>query len=263
MLSIRAGSGLGDSLYLQSIVRHYVEMGQKVEACSKYPEIFSQLPGVTVSPFRRNPVDICAHYSTRRSSDGTDQFEDCCINAGIPGETDFRLDWQPVDQDLVSILRRLPRPILVVERPREPMDRKDKQGHDLLPDCRVIQKAIDRLKDRASIIQIGKGEALFHLTGIDLDLADKTTVSRLLDVASMADGFLGYVSYLVPLAESFKKPALFVWSKRGLRSRIRFVHQITPKKILHRPSSKAIVDDCSDADLNEAVNAFYLAVGGG
>lgn len=263
MISIRAGSGLGDSLYLQSIVRHFAEQGHDVEACSNYRDIFSQLPRVRVSPFRRHPVDRCAHYSTRRSCDDTNQFEDCCINAGLSGEIDLRIDWKPVDREFVATLRGLPRPLVVVQLPREPMDRKDRQGHALLPDCRVIQRALDGLKGRASIVQIGKGEPLYRLKGIDLDLADKTTVSQLLDVASVADGFLGYVSYLVPLAESFKKPALLVWSKRGLRSNVRFVRQITPKKILHRDTSRAIFDDCTDEALQEAVNAFLVAAGGG
>jgi hypothetical protein len=68
-------------------------------------------------------------------------------------------------------------------------------------------------------------------------------VRDLLDVASVADGFLGYCSFMVPLAESFSKPALFVWSHRGLRAPQAYVRQITPQKILHRDTSHFVMDD--------------------
>lgn len=48
----------------------------------------------------------------------------------------------------------------------------------------------------------------------------------------------------MPLAESFDRPALFVWSRRGLRSPRAFISQITPNKILHkRETSRHVIDD--------------------
>ena len=78
--------------------------------------------------------------------------------------------------------------------------------------------AIDALKGMAFLIQIGSGEPLFRFTGIDLDLTDQTSVCDVLDLASVADALLGYCSFFVPLAESFRKPALLVWSRAGLKS---------------------------------------------
>lgn len=256
-IAIRAGSGLGDSIYLQSVVRHMLEQGAgEIEVCSDFPDVFLPLKGrVTVSPFRRNVRH--AHYAPRKGMAGTDQFQDCCIAAGISTDADLRLDWCPVNVDLVQEVRRGSRPVVVVQLPRNPMGRTDGFGAELLPDCGVIQRAIDRIKSRVKIVQVGKGDPLYRFSGIDLDLSDRTSVADLIDVACAADGFLGYVSFVVPLAESLGKPALLVWSQRGLNAegpRREFVRRITPQKVLHCPSSRFVIDNCSDQELNKAAD---------
>ncbi len=262
MRSIRGGSGLGDSLYLQSVVRHLVEQGHELRVHSDYPAVFSPLEGrVQVAPFTRIGVDIMAHYTTRKGLSGTDQFEDMCINAGINGPVDLRMDWQPRNRALIDKLKNKGVPVVCVQLPRAPMGRSDGFGKELLPDCRVIQHLINDLRDQAYIVQIGSGEPLFRFTGINLDLAGQTSVSDLIDVASVADGFIGYVSFVVPLAESLGKPALMVWSSKGLRAPLRYVRQITPKKILHKDSSIAVIDDWAQERITGALNAFRHKIG--
>jgi ADP-heptose:LPS heptosyltransferase len=124
------------------------------------------------------------------------------------------------------------------------MGRTDGFGRELLPDCRVIQRIIDRLRGKVDLVQIGSGRCLFGFEGINYDLANKTTVKQLIDVATVADAFIGYVSFLVPLAESLNKPAFFVWSRKGLKSREKFISRVTPQKVLEKPSSKWVTDDC-------------------
>lgn len=263
MIAIRGGSGLGDSLYVQAIARHLVRQEDRIEACSNWPDVFRPLAphGVTVSPFRRTSITRLAHYATRRDVPRTTQFEDCCITAGIKEPVDLRLDWTIGNRALADRLRAPGRLVVVVQLPRSPMDRKDGFGAELLPDCRVLQRAIDRLGGRATIVQVGKGKPLHRFAGIDIDLADQTSVSDLLDVAAVADGFLGYPSFLIPLAESFAKPALIVWSRKGLNSRHLVIRQMTPAKLLHRQSCRFAVDDDSDWDLNRNVDAFCDTLG--
>lgn len=252
---IRCGRGLGDSLYLQAVVRHLVAKGERFKVRSDWPDVFRPLGDrVSVAPFSRE-VDIVAHYAPRKGVKGTTQFEDCCIGAGITGPVDLRLDWTVTDRPLVESLKARGKPILCVQLPRSPMGRTDGFGADLLPDCNVIQGVIDALCERALIVQIGAGEPLYKFHGIDVDLANKTSVSEMLDVASIAAGFLGFVSFVVPLAESFSKPALIVWSSRGLRSAHLYVRQIAPQKIIHRPSTVAVMDDQPE-QIREAVDAF-------
>jgi hypothetical protein len=245
MKSIRCGRGLGDSLYLQSVVRHLLERGAlKMRVKSDWPDVFLPLgKRVEVVPFSRSNVDLLAHYSARKGIAGTTQFQDCCIAAGIHERVELRLDWTVVKQGLVDMVRKPGKPVLVVQLPRTPMGRTDGFGATLLPDCRAIQKLIDQAKPDHTVVQIGAGEPLFRFNGIDIDLANKTSVAETIDVASAADRFLGYVSFLVPLAESFGKPAVFVWSRRGLQDRMQYVRQITPAKILHAPTSSWVMDD--------------------
>lgn len=230
--------GIGDALYVQSIARHFVEQGQRVQVCSVWDEIFSQIP-VKVTPFTRLGVDKIAHYTMRKAVKGTSQFQDCCISAGIMRPIDLRLDWKRTSEP------EIPRgkPIVVVALPRVPMGRTDGFGKEVLPDCLVIQKLIDDLNGRATIVQIGKGQPLFEFAGIDVDMANRTSISEMLDIASIADRFLGYCSFLIPLAESFNKPGLYVWSRAIQKSPHAFIRQMTPEKVLHRSNQRFIWDD--------------------
>lgn len=253
---IRSGRGLGDALYLQAVARHLVNKGQKLVACCDWPDVFRPLKGsVSVLPFTRERINILAHYSMRKIFKDTTQFRDCCLQAGITEKVELKLDWQPRNLELIQSLQR-DKPIVVVQLPRNPMNRTDGFGKELLPDCGVIQKVIDQLKERCTIVQIGSGTPLFKFQGVDIDLANKTTISDVLDVAYAADGFVGYCSFIVPLAESFDKPGLYVWSRKGLKSRESYISAITPKKILEKPISKSIIDDCPDTEILEATASF-------
>lgn len=249
--------GLGDALYVQSIARHLVEQGETLKVHTSWPDVFKPLGDkVQLRPFTRAGVDILAHYSLRKSKP-TNQFEDCVIQAGIKGPVDLKIDW------LAEPLIGEDRPIICVQLPRSPMGRTDGFGKELLPDCRIIQRAIDRLGKEALIVQIGSGEALFKFSGIDVDLSNKTTVSQMLDIASIASGFLGYVSFMVPLAESFRKPGLFVWSSRGLHAGHCYVRQITPKKVLSRESSQHVFDDWPTEQIDSGIESFLRQVKSG
>jgi hypothetical protein len=256
--AIRSGRGLGDALYLQAVVRHLVKRDRApLKVCCDWPDVFAPLGDMAhVVPFTRAGISVLAHYSARKGIAGSTQFEDCCIAAGIREPVEFRLDWQPKERELIHRLRRAGRPIVCVQLPRAPMGRTDGFGAELLPDCRVIQAAIDALKDRAQIVQVGSGVPLHRFKGIDVDLANQTSVAQLLDVASVADGFLGYCSFLLPLAESFDRPALMVWSSRGLRSGQMFVRRITPEKVIHKATTRAVVDNWPMAQVMERVDAF-------
>lgn len=131
---------------------------------------------------------------------------------------------------------------------------------EFLPDCRRIQNAIDHIGQQAFFIQVGKGASLFRFSGIDLDLTNQTSVRDLLDVATLASGFLGYCSYIVPLAEAQMKPAMLVWSRKGLNSPHQVVRQMTPQKILHRAASRWVMDDASDKELMDCADAFCAAL---
>lgn len=257
-ISVRGGSGLGDALYVQAVARHLVGQGRLVEACSNYRDVFWPLRDrCAVSAFRRNAT-IIAHYALRRHVLGTDQFQDCCIQAGFAADAvELRLDWEPRNPVLIGAILAAARgrPVVAALLPRRPMARTDGVFDVLLPDCRVLQSAIDRARERdVFVVQVGAGEPKFELRGIDLDLANRTSVSDVIDAVHAADACVGYVSFMVPLAESLNKPMLAVWSRRGLELGNPLVARLTPQKVVHKKGLvRTIVDDYSEAELEMAV----------
>lgn len=261
MRSIRCGRGLGDSVYLQGVVRHLVEQGERLEVRSDWPDVFRPLAhAVTVTPFNRGGCKVVAHYASRKAMPTT-QFDDCCINAGITPPVDFRLDWTPVNLPLIDRLKSHGKPIVCVQLPRQPMDRKDGYGRELLPRGEVLQRVVDVARESGALtVQIGASACLYQLKGIDVDLANKTTVSDLIDVAHAADGFIGYPGFVIALSESFKKPGLYVWARAGLNSIHEFVRQITPQKIFQRPGlTRYVMDD--DPDHHKAAHELCRQIG--
>lgn len=258
-LQIRAGRGLGDSLYLLSIVRHFVGLGRRIEVYSDWPDVFREFsaPQVLVAPFSKKPPSlVVAHYTVRKRIAGTDQFQDMCISAGIHDPVPLHLAWKPMNEALLRRLRSVAgtRPLIYVQLPRAPMGRSDGFGQDVLPDCAALQQAIDRIGRRACLVQVGAGEPQYRFRGIEVDLANQTTVTDLLDVASVCAGALGYCSFVIPLFESQAKPLLLVWSRRGLNSKDTFISSITPQKILHSARSRFVMDDDPPARITGAVH---------
>jgi hypothetical protein len=259
--SVRSGRGLGDTLYLQAVVRHLAQGGETFIALSDYPDVFRPLgPRVVVQPFNRVGATILAHYTSRKGMPGSTQFEDCCLSAGIRREVQLRLDWPAPSSDLVRSLRQRAdgRPMVCVQLPRAPMGRTDGFGSELLPNCRILQDMVTRLAERVMIVQIGSGRALHQLNDIDVNLANGTTIAELLDVASVSDGFLGYPSFIIPLAESFDKPAVILWANAGLKSSNPFVRQITPEKLLHKPTGRHVVDTWPAERIQEVLDASFI-----
>lgn len=242
MKRIRGASGLGDAVYMYPIVRHYANLGEQLEVCTRWPDVFRNLP-VKIADFSRQNINILAHYARRKGNRDTNQFQDCCIVAGIKEEIPFTLDWKPKNSGLIAKTKESGKPALLVQMPRAPMGRKDGFGASLLPKCGVIQSMIDELKERAYIVQVGGGKCLHEFKGIDLDMANKTSVTDLIDLHHSADAMLGYPSNIIALAEAFDKPLVAVWSRRGLKDGHSYVRQISPRKILSKPTSRHIVDD--------------------
>lgn len=247
-MRIRGGSGLGDSLYVQTIARYLSKQGQEIEVCSDWPEVFSQLQGVTVSPFTRQNIDKICHYN-RRKPELTSQWEDCCIDAGVSG-VEYTLDWTPTKRFTYD------KPILLVYMPRTPMDRKDNYGKELFPNCAVLDSILEGIRPNFTVVQVGKGEARYPLKNIDVDLVNKTSVTDLLDLASQSTHMIGQLSGIVPLAESFDKKCLVLFAARGLSCQDQRISSITPRKICHKPTSLHIVDNWPMKKIGNAIIDF-------
>ena len=254
--TIRAGRGLGDAIYLQSVVRHLVQKEQSLTVCTDWQDVFLPLRDkVKFLPFTRQNIRIIAHYSARKSFKDTTQFKDCCVQAGINEPVELKIDWVQINKQLIESIKT-DKPLLVVALPRAPMGRNDRFAIDLLPKKDIYQMAVDILKEKYTILQIGAGKPIYNLENIDIDLTDKTSVTDLFDIASVADGFLGYCSYIIPLAESFNKKGLYIWSNKGLRSAEQYINTITPQKILEHSNSKYFIDNWDEPKIRQIIDDF-------
>lgn len=241
--SIRGGSGLGDSIYLQAVCRYLLSKGHALKIHTNYPDVFRNLRGeYEIAGFSKININILAHYSMRRKIKGFSQFEDCCIEAGLKEPVELKLDWQATSNTIKK-------PYAVVGLPRSPMARTDGMGAELLPCMKAYQRIIDKLKAQGYlIVQVGAGEPLHKLQNIDVDLANQTSVSELIDVVSLSDFVICYPSFLVPLAESLDKRYVTLFSHRGLVSPKIFLRQITPDKVMHCKDLGRFVVDEGDID---------------
>lgn len=259
MISIRGGRGLGDALYVRPVVEHFVRLGEQVAVRSDYADVFVG-SGAKVEPFCRPGATVVAHYVSRKQFQ-TNQWEDVCISAGVPGlELSFR--WEVKNhllaRDLLAMAKG--RPIVMVNGGRPPMNRADGFGDEMLPRRAAFDAVLDALREAGCfLVEVGKGAELYPLTA-DVDLADRTTVSDLLDIAWIAHGLVGQCSFMIPLAEAFDKPLLVVWASRGLVSKEPFIRQCRPEKILSKATSRFVMDDWPVEQIQEVARDALCSV---
>jgi len=239
---IRGGSGLGDSLYLRPLVDHFIAAGDTVTVCSDHPEVFLD-SRATVEPFSRENINVLGHYVAGKPNPDTDQWQDICASAGTPG-LPLRFDWTVRNQALVDRVTAAAgrQPIILVHGGRTPMGRTDGFGLELLPDRRAFDAVLAMLHG-CHTVRIGKGANLYALP-VSSDLSDETSVSDLLDLASICDGMIAQCSFAIPLAEVFDKPLLAIWAAGGMCAyRHPYIKSITPRKVLSKLTSHYVVDD--------------------
>jgi hypothetical protein len=138
------------------------------------------------------------------------------------------------------------------------MDRKDGFGAELKPDYSIIDRLLAQHREQFVTVQIGAGKPLYVYQSIDIDTANKTTISDLLDIACLVDGFVGYCSFMIPLAESLGKPFFALWAAKGLKSHTSFIRSITPHKVIHRKDLGFYAVDNSEAECIETAFAAFL-----
>lgn len=237
---IRGGSGLGDSIYVRPIAEHFVRRGEAVQVCTNYPDVFIG-SGAEVAPFSRTKIDVLAHYTRGKFTETTNQWQDVCLASKIP-EIPLRFEWRVRNARLVEriLAAAQGRPLILVHGGRTPMGRNDTFGAELLPEKHAFDTALAALAD-GYLVRVGAADK--YSIVVDDDLSGCTTVSDLIDLGSVCDGWVAQCSFAVPLAEALGKPLLGVWSARGLACKTRFISAITPRKILSAATSRSVVDD--------------------
>lgn len=258
---MRGGSGLGDAIYLRPIVEHFIGEGRRVTICSDYPDVFDGTGAVT-NRFDRFNIDVLAHYTAGKRNPDTNQWQDICASARIP-EIPLRFEWRVRNHGLMNAIRAdaAGRPLVVVHGGRTPMGRKDGFGKELLPEREAFALALLELGD-CFTVRVGKGEELYPLP-VNVNLQDSTSVTDLLDLARTCDAVVGQCSFAIPIAEVFDKPLLAVWAARGMESHHvhPYIRQITPQKVLSKPTSSFVVDDWPAERIAAAARSLAVAAG--
>lgn len=254
---VRGGSGLGDSIYVRPVAEYLVQAGHQVIVRSDYRDVFRGAE-VEIEKFRREACHVVAHYSSRKGYVTTNQWEDVCINAGIP-PIPLSFKWEIQNTTLTRDLQAMAkgRPIVMVNGGRPPMGRTDGFAREMLPKRAAFDAVLGALGDSFTV-EVGKGNELYPLTA-DVDLADRTSAADLLDIASVSSGLVGQCSFMIPLAEALDKPLLVVWAAQGLVSETEFIRQCTPRKILSKPSSRFVMDDWAALQIEQEVQTFREA----
>lgn len=242
MIRIRAGRGLGDSLYLRPMVDYMVQQTDRVVALSDYPDIFRG-SGATVEPFTRALPCVVAHYTSTMHRQETTQYADMLRMARLPADVPLRFTWNLRNRVLIDELRARAegRPIILVHAGVTAMARTDGFSDDMLPRREAFEAVLDVLDD-CYRVGIGKAERMYRLP-LDADLHGATSVAELLDLGFACDGIVAQCSFCVPLAEVFDKPLLTVWAARGLASSNPYIRLVTPRKVLAKAASEYVVDD--------------------
>jgi hypothetical protein len=252
---VRGGRGLGDALYVRPVAEHFVRVGEQVTVYSDHEDVFIG-SGARVERFTRDGCNVVAHYTHGKANPETNQWQDVCALAGTPGLA-LSFEWKIQRPDLVRDLKAMAsgKPIIMINGGRAPMGRHDGYGFDMLPRREAFDVVLAALAD-CFTVEVGKGAELYPLSA-DVDLADRTSVADLLDIASISAGLVGQCSFMIPLAEALGKPLLCVWAAKGLTSKTEFIRQCTPQKILSKPTSRFVMDDWPADQIPEVARAFH------
>lgn len=256
MKRIRGGAGLGDAIYLRPVVEHFIRAGERVTVCSDFADVFAGT-GAKTHPFDRFNIDVLAHYTAGKRDPTTNQWQDICRSAGID-QLELRTDWRVKSRALIDGLRAdaAGRRLILVHGGRTPMGRTDGFGRELLPQREAFDAALGALGDDCFLVRVGKGEDLYQLD-VDVDLNGRTSVTDLLDLGSICDGVVGQCSFAIPLAEIFDRPLLVVWAAHGMQHNMHpYIRQITPQKVLSKPTSRYVVDDWQAEKIAEVARTF-------
>lgn len=233
-------------MYVRPIAEALIRDGSEVAVLSPYADVFIG-SGARVEPFSRSGAQVVAHYISGKADRSTTQWQDVCKSAKV--QTALRFEWRVRNAGLVESIQRKAegRPVVLVHGGREPMDRRDGFGLELMPSKAAFDLVLETLSD-CYLVQIGKADQIYPLT-VDLDLNGQTSVSDVLDLAWTCDGIVTQCGFCLPLAECFGKPLLAVWASRHARSRTPFIRMTTPQKLLSAPTDRYCMDEWSERQI--------------
>ena len=260
-IGLKGASGLGDTILAYPIVKYYADRYDVVYYMTDYPELYETLRNVVCSKHEKvnyinirggikHPVNIRFTYCGRKYTEGTSQFQDTCMSAGVPKTLECKIDWTIKNKQNDY---RNDKPVCVLSAPYEPFGREDQWGKLLRINNDVMDAIVESYKDRVDFVQIGNKYTLYKVPNVKHDLVNKTSVSDLMDIVSTCDIGLSQIGNLLPMCEALGKKSFTIFSKKALMCDNKFLNSITPDKVVHdRSKNCSIIDD----DIDNAVRKF-------
>jgi hypothetical protein len=232
---IRGPSGLGDAIYVNSIAQEFLKFNTNVAIRTKYQDVFKYLPVKTV-PYSKGGGDREFNYGGRsRQRNDTNQWQDLLIAARLDQNTPMHTKWELTNHELADKIRTSAdgRPVMVLSMPHRIFgDRQDDYGQEIQPNWKRFIAILREAHKKYYIVQIGRGHICYRFDDIDLDWANRTSVSDVMDFGIIGDFFLGQCGFIIPLAEGMDKPLFTIFSANCLASKDPFLNNITGKKVL-------------------------------
>lgn len=216
--TVRGLSGFGDSIYLLAAVQQLFKKNE-VLIYTNYPDVFK---GYKTLPFMRAVnIDYDFSYLFRKGNNFTNQWEDMLLNAGIEKDIPFKLSTKGLKKiegssELIAI--------------------------DLYPSFGNgkgrNQFMIPKSEQFYEYVQYQKVE--YKSFGY---ISHEIPFKNLCEIFYTAKKIICQQGWGTALAEALDIPCDVIFCKRALTSDYDFIKRITPKKVLTKKTSTAVILD--------------------
>lgn len=239
-IALDSPRGLGDAVQLRAVVMHLLERGHAVTAYSQWPDVFTDLTGVTVLPIGE-PRD---HSATRHFqyplaaplNGASSQFEAACHAAGISEPVDLRLGWAPRQTKLVRHVRLMAakRPILFYQ-PSRVTPGPEQQA--MRPRREAFNEFVRSRAGKYFRVRLGQAPYIDNdpQAPFDLDLFGRTSIHDAFDLGAIGDLFFGEHSFIPMLGEALDKRFVVMFSRESQGSKtFPRVRNFNPARMIHK-----------------------------
>ncbi len=270
-IAIKGASGLGDSIYLVPIAKHYSTDYDQINIMTNYPMLFEHLPKVKCYkheklnyiriPGGQIPINQRFTYGARKYTPGTSQYTDYLMFGNVDTNIPLEMDWAVRSTELIGNIKKnaMGDKICILSAPYVPFGRVDEWGAILRIKPDIMQAIVDKYKNDIYFVQVGNEFALHRIKGVQLDLISKTSVADLLDLVSICDIGLSQIGNLLPLCECLNKKNFLIFSQDAMQSENRFCAAITPDKTVHyKDLNLSVIDNIKNTSehIDKCVGMF-------
>lgn len=244
---LNAPKGLGDAIYLRALALHCLNAGERVEVCTRWPEVFAGLPVKIRSADRFDDYDALSHMVACLHCQvphirKIDKFRLACLQAGIAEPVELKLNWAVRNRPLVETIteKAAGKPILLFQ----PLKLAHNEEQKLMqPNAAAYSGFIN---SKAEFFRVKVGDAACvekSQLDCDLDLIGKASISDVFDIATATDVIFGEMSYLPILAQAMDRKFTAMFSRRGIDSKNKRASGVTPERLIQKPHLATVLFD--------------------